>query len=366
MPEYRYLGRSGLKVSQARLGTDDVRRARPTSRLAPHHPQGARDQGFNFIDTADAYNAGRSEEIVGRAVKGNRDRFDHRHQVHQHGGQREGRQPERLIAQVDLRGGGEQPGAARYRLHRHPLLSTAASVRRAAGGGGARARRSHPPGQAALFRRCRISAAGASPRSRISPTSSASTGRSPASRSIISSTARSRRGSFRLRVLWARRRLLQPAGAGRAHREVRPDAAARRRFTRRPRRPALAGDRIPPGIAAHRAAASSSIWSNATSTPRAFAVGWVLNNRLITAAIAGPRTEEQWDDYVRALDYDFTAEDEALVNTPGGAGPDLDLRLSRPRPPDGRSCAPCRRAARARARCPQCGGQGWRRGLSAA
>jgi aryl-alcohol dehydrogenase-like predicted oxidoreductase len=28
----------------------------------------ARDQGVNFIDTADGYNAGRSEEIVGRAI----------------------------------------------------------------------------------------------------------------------------------------------------------------------------------------------------------------------------------------------------------------------------------------------------------
>ncbi|MBI3517041.1 MAG: aldo/keto reductase [Proteobacteria bacterium] len=45
-----------------------------------------------------------------------------------------------------------------------------------------------------------------------------------------------------------------------------------------------------------------------------FAIGWVLNNRLITGAIAGPRTEPQWDDYVGALDYAFTAEDEALVN----------------------------------------------------
>ena len=34
----------------------------------------------------------------------------------------------------------------------------------------------------------------------------------------------------------------------------------------------------------------------------------------MTAAIAGPRTEEQWDSYVRALDYSFTREDEAFVD----------------------------------------------------
>jgi aryl-alcohol dehydrogenase (NADP+) len=51
-----------------------------------------------------------------------------------------------------------------------------------------------------------------------------------------------------------------------------------------------------------------------------FALAWVLNSAFVSAVIAGPRTEEQWDDYVRALDYRFTAEDEALIDrlvTPG-------------------------------------------------
>jgi aryl-alcohol dehydrogenase-like predicted oxidoreductase len=49
-------------------------------------------------------------------------------------------------------------------------------------------------------------------------------------------------------------------------------------------------------------------------TPGQFALAWVLNNKLITSAIAGPRTEEQWNDYVPALNYAFTAEDEAFIN----------------------------------------------------
>jgi aryl-alcohol dehydrogenase (NADP+) len=49
-------------------------------------------------------------------------------------------------------------------------------------------------------------------------------------------------------------------------------------------------------------------------TPGQFAVAWVLNNRLVTSVIGGPRTPEQWDDYVAALAYSFTAEDEALVD----------------------------------------------------
>lgn len=49
-------------------------------------------------------------------------------------------------------------------------------------------------------------------------------------------------------------------------------------------------------------------------TPGQFALAWVLNNQLITSAIAGPRTEEQWNDYVPALNYAFTAEDEAFID----------------------------------------------------
>ena len=45
-----------------------------------------------------------------------------------------------------------------------------------------------------------------------------------------------------------------------------------------------------------------------------FALAWVLNNEIVTAPIAGPRTELQWEDYLGAVDYNFTAEDEALVD----------------------------------------------------
>jgi aryl-alcohol dehydrogenase-like predicted oxidoreductase len=45
-----------------------------------------------------------------------------------------------------------------------------------------------------------------------------------------------------------------------------------------------------------------------------FAVAWVLNNRLVTGVIAGPCDEAQLDGYVNALNYRFTAEDEAFVD----------------------------------------------------
>nr|WP_319528212.1 aldo/keto reductase [Pseudomonas laurentiana] len=53
-----------------------------------------------------------------------------------------------------------------------------------------------------------------------------------------------------------------------------------------------------------------------------FAIAWVLNNRLISSAIVGPRTEAQWDTYSGALSVEITAEDEAFIDalvTPGHA-----------------------------------------------
>ena len=46
-----------------------------------------------------------------------------------------------------------------------------------------------------------------------------------------------------------------------------------------------------------------------------FALLWVLNNELVTSVISGARTFEQWQGYLSALDHEFTAEDEALVDS---------------------------------------------------
>src|SRR3954464_8739984 len=72
--EYRPLGRTGVQVSKLCLGTmmlgawgnsdhdDSIRII-----------HAALDAGVNFVDTADVYSAGESEEIVGKALKGRRD-----------------------------------------------------------------------------------------------------------------------------------------------------------------------------------------------------------------------------------------------------------------------------------------------------
>jgi aryl-alcohol dehydrogenase-like predicted oxidoreductase len=69
---YRRLGHSGVEVSSLCLGAmmfGDQADESEADRIV----QQARDAGINFIDTADAYSGGRSEEIVGKTVKNNRD-----------------------------------------------------------------------------------------------------------------------------------------------------------------------------------------------------------------------------------------------------------------------------------------------------
>ncbi|MES2524707.1 MAG: aldo/keto reductase [Gemmatimonadota bacterium] len=72
--EYRTLGRTGVKVSPLCLGTMMFgawgNRDHDDSVRIIHR---ALDAGINFVDTADVYAHGESEEIVGRALEGRRD-----------------------------------------------------------------------------------------------------------------------------------------------------------------------------------------------------------------------------------------------------------------------------------------------------
>lgn len=69
-----------------------------------------------------------------------------------------------------------------------------------------------------------------------------------------------------------------------------------------------------------------------------FATAWVLAHRAVSSVIAGPRTLAQWQAYAPALDYQWTAEDEALVDalvarghpsTPGYSDPAYPLEPRR-------------------------------------
>ncbi len=50
-------------------------------------------------------------------------------------------------------------------------------------------------------------------------------------------------------------------------------------------------------------------------TATQFALAWVLNNRIVSAVLAGPRTFEQWTDYLSAVGKTLDAEDEALIDS---------------------------------------------------
>ena len=72
--QYRTLGKTGIRVSPYCLGAMML-----GGMGNPDHEDSIRiihkalDAGINFIDTADRYSAGESEEIVGKALKGRRD-----------------------------------------------------------------------------------------------------------------------------------------------------------------------------------------------------------------------------------------------------------------------------------------------------
>ncbi|MGC9333307.1 MAG: aldo/keto reductase [Anaerolineae bacterium] len=73
--EYRTLGRTGVQVSSLCLGTANF--GNPTPELACGDIlQKALDGGINIVDTANSYNAGESERIIGRFLRdtGQRDR----------------------------------------------------------------------------------------------------------------------------------------------------------------------------------------------------------------------------------------------------------------------------------------------------
>ncbi len=65
--EYRQLGRSGLRVSVLGLGTNQFGGRVDQEGVAAIMGQ-AKDTGVNFIDTADGYSRGLSEEYIGRAL----------------------------------------------------------------------------------------------------------------------------------------------------------------------------------------------------------------------------------------------------------------------------------------------------------
>ena len=307
--EYRKLGASGLKVSPICLGTmmfgaatDEPTAARIVGR--------ARDQGVNFIDTADVYAGGRSEEIVGRTIAKDRDWWVLATKLGQATGQgpnQHGLTRRYMFQAVDasLKRLGAEVIDILY-LHREdhatPLDETVRAL-----GDLIRAGKIRYFG-VSNFRGwrvaeiCRLCDAAGIGRPVVSQPYYNALNRMPEVEHLPAC------GHCGLGVV-----PYSPLARGVLTGKYAPDApppedsrAGRqdRRMMETEWRPESL--HIAQQIVAHARARGI--------TAGQFALAWVLNNRLVTAALAGPRTEAQWEDYVAALDYRLTAEDEALVD----------------------------------------------------
>src|SRR5580765_6952632 len=72
--QYRVLGTTGVRVSTLCLGTMMFGAwGNPDRAECVRAIRAGIDGGINFVDTADVYSMGESEEIVGEALKGRRD-----------------------------------------------------------------------------------------------------------------------------------------------------------------------------------------------------------------------------------------------------------------------------------------------------
>src|SRR3954462_10987980 len=70
--KFRTLGRTGVQVSQLCFGTMPFGGYADEAASAEMF-KAVRDLGINFFDTADQYNKGKSEEILGKLMRGSRE-----------------------------------------------------------------------------------------------------------------------------------------------------------------------------------------------------------------------------------------------------------------------------------------------------
>jgi aryl-alcohol dehydrogenase (NADP+) len=307
--EYRNLGRSGLKISPICLGT--MMFGGPTDEaLSSRIINKAHDAGANFIDTADAYNEGRSEEITGRAIASNRSHWVLATKVANPTGSGPN---ERGLSRRHIM---EAAEASLHRLgtdwidiyylhkedHTAPLAETVRAMGDLVRQGKIRyfGVSNHRAWRVAEI--CRLCDEFGIGRPVVSQPYYNAMNRMPEVEHLPACHY------YGLGVVpyspLARGVLTGKYSPG----EPPPETSrAGRQDTRimqtewRPESLAIAQE-----IKRHA--------EDRRITAGQFAVAWVLNNRSVTAVIGGPRTEEQWDDYVGALDYRFTAEDEAFVD----------------------------------------------------
>ena len=311
--DYRYLGRTALKVSPLCLGTM-MFGGETDEATAKRIIDKAFDQGINFLDTADVYHSGKSEKVVGRAIAERRDGWVVATKFGYHFGQRpnESGQSRKWIIQAveaSLRRLGTDYIDLLY-FHRASPGEPLEEGLRAVGD---------------LIRQGKVRYYGLSNFRgwRIAEVArlAEGIGMDPPAASqplynLVDRTAEVEQlpaaGHYGLGVVpyspLARGVL---SGKYAVDAEPPPDTRAGRgdrRIHQTEWRPESL--RIAQIVAEHAAERGT--------TSVAFAIAWVLSNKLVSAAIAGPRTEAQWDGYLPALDVEIGEQDEALVD---GLGP---------------------------------------------
>jgi aryl-alcohol dehydrogenase (NADP+) len=308
--EYRKLGRSGLKVSRLCLGTmmfgqptDEAESLRIVAR--------ARDAGINFIDTADVYNAGRSEEITGRAIRAERDHWILATKLCNPMGEGPNRRG------LSRRWMFEATDASLKRLatdwiditylhredHETPLEETVLALADLLRSGKVRYFGVSNFRSWRVAEICNLCDRAGINRPIVSQPYYNAMNRMPEVEHLPAC------GYYGLGVV-----PYSPLARGVLTGKYDPGAAppAETRAGRQDTRMMQSEWRkesleIAQTIKRHAEAQGV--------TPVQFAFAWVLNNRLVTAPIAGPRTLAQFESYLPALDYRFTAEDEALVDS---------------------------------------------------
>jgi aryl-alcohol dehydrogenase-like predicted oxidoreductase len=315
MVDYRYLGRSALKVSPLSLGTMMFGQQTPDPE-AFRIIDKAREQGINFIDTADVYGDGASETVVGQGIKAHRDHWVLATKFvnsHKKGPNLGGHSRKWVIETVEnsLRRLGTDYIDLIY-FHRavfdapleEPVRAIADLIR---------AGKLRYFG-VSNFRGWRIAEV-------AHLADELGIDRPIASQplyNIVNRTAEAEQlpaaHYFGLGVV-SYSPLARGVLTGKYQPGEQPGADTRvgrgdKRILETEWRPESI--EIAQKIAAHAARKGIAAAD--------FALAWVLNNQLVTAAITGPRTEAHWDSYVKALDIRLDAEDEALVESLVTAG----------------------------------------------
>jgi aryl-alcohol dehydrogenase (NADP+) len=307
--EYRRLGASGIAVSRYCLGA--MMFGGPTDAATSHRIIArAAEAGINFLDTADAYNGGRSEEVIAQAIGGDRGRWVVATKIANPLG------PDRNRGGLSRRWllMGVEDSLRRLRTdwidvlylhkedHATPLEVTVRGLEALVRAGKIRhiGVSNHRAWRIAEL--CNLCDAAGIDRPVVTQPYYNAMNRQPEVEQLPAAA------HYGLAVFpyspLARGVLAAQYQPGAAPPEgTRAARADRRMMETEWREESL---RIAQTLRAHAEARGT--------TAVGFAIGWVLHNRLVTGTILGPRTEAQLEQYLAALDYRFTAEDEALVD----------------------------------------------------